>query len=265
MNWRKLFGIKPKTPLTRDLPDRGESNNELSQYSLNVDIDKDSLLASIQVKADEIVEENKLVPALNLENIDWDKKVILIMDDEELINFFLTQDLIYFETIANKRANGINYNRNEEDLIELANRNGLLDFLMNFKFSNYSLISVTSEYAAFAICRNIKDIKRVDYAILDISLGGTLSSIDGSIRKSLNGIDIAYDLSYKIEGKTSLMIYTGNDLGKYSPETLQFEELLPDIGGLFKYLVNKDTSLIIRRLKLLGFLADRDFNSLQVG
>lgn len=267
MNWKKLLGFKsePKKVEPYKGMDRRKEDRNLTSQSLHIEIPKDELLASIQVKPNVVIEENKLVPNLDLSNIEWDKQVILIMDDEELVNFFLKQDLVYFETIANKETNGINHNRNENSLIALAKLNGLEDFLMNFKFDNYDLISVTSEYAAFAIRRNINVVKRVDFAILDISLGGTLNSLDGSVRESLNGIDVAYDISQIPDNSASFMIYTGNDLGKYSLETLQFEELLPHIGGLFKHLVNKDTSLIIRRLKLLGFLAGKDFNKLNLG
>jgi len=222
----------------------------------------DSLLSSVQIKSENLNKELKLIPRLKLDNIEWNKQTILIMDDEELVNFFLEDDLTYFTTIANKQAQAILYNKSELDIINLAEKYCLKDFLLSFDKSKYDVISVTGDYAAFAIRRQLAKIKRVDYAILDISLGGSLNSLDGNFRECLNGIDIASDL-YSINNEINLMIYTGNDLGKYSLETKQFNKLLPNSGSLFDHIVNKDTSLIIRRIKFLSFLANRKFTDLE--
>lgn len=265
LNWKNLFK-KDKINRVTPCPDPKCKKFKTSECDLFTEtkIDTEDLLAGIQVKPDELERESKLIPKLDIKGIKWDKPVILIMDDEELVNFFIRQDLIFFQTIADKLGQGINYNSNEQALIDLADTNGLKDFLLSFKFDDYDLISVSTEYAAFAVRRNIQALKRVDFAILDISLGGSLSSVNGRNRESLNGIDIASDIA-KLESKTSFMIYTGNDLGKYSPETLQFDKLLPEEDGLFTHLVNKDTSLIIRRVKLLSFLAGKSFNQLDFG
>lgn len=274
MNWRKLFGIKNNKETTVNsynldgIERRKEKRVELNY---NNDISNDDLLASIQIKPNEIIEENKLVPSLDISGIKWDKPVILIMDDEELVNFFLKQDLVYFETIAKKLINNINLNKNEIELMDLVELNGLLEFVKSFRYDNYDIISVSSEFAAFAIRRNIKVIKRVDFAILDISLGGTLSPLYNDdvdniqARENLNGIDIAYDIMNIEKSEPLIMIYTGNDLGKYSPETIQYEEMLPNTGGLFKHMVNKDTPLMVRRIKLMLFLAGKDFNEVKLG
>jgi len=225
-------------------------------------LDAEELLDSIQVKSTMLSEEDKLIPDIDLSAISWKKPVILIMDDEELVNFFLKQDLIYFQTIAEKNKTNISFNPLEKELIYNAKINNLDNLLFDFRVDTYDIISVSSEYAAFAIHRRIKDIKRVDFSLLDISLGGSLTSEDGMIRENLNGIDIAYDIS-KLHCDTSYMMYTGNSLGKYSPETLQFDRLLPHKGGLFEHLVNKDTPLMLRRLKLLSFLSGNSFNDVR--
>jgi len=241
---------------------RSESRDSIFTHYSN-DLTAESLLDSIQIENKERTSQKKLIPDLDLSGINWDKKVILVLDDEELVNFFLEEDLKYFSNIGSKVATNINLNQNELDLLSMADKNGLKDFLMNFEYNKYSIINVTTDYAAYSLRLNLKHIKRVDYAILDISLGGTLLEDSGSTRSCLNGIDSARDL-FTLNPNIRLMFYTGNDLGKYSPISKQFKDYFSEKEDLFSYLVNKDTPLIIRRLKFLKFLSHQDFTEVSV-
>jgi len=248
---------KEKCKFNSECGNKNSSNYDPDKCHSNLSSYKD-ILDSIKTKPKEADKEEQLVPDLDHieQRVDWSKKIVLIMDDEPLINYFIQDDLRYFESIAKKIAKGINLNSSDKTLLALADANEVGETLRNFTVNDYSIISVTGDYAAFSIQRYIEKIKRVDYAVLDISIGGTLV-VNGS-RKRLSGIDIAITLKEKVNHKVNLLMYTGNDLGKYSPESIQFEENIKD--DLFLYLVNKDSPLNVRRVKLLLFLMNRPFS-----
>lgn len=216
--------------------------------------DVNSLLDSLEYK--DVPDLENCIPEIDLSNIDWNKQIVLLLDDNETVLYFLETDFIIFETLADKLNNKKYLTKVEEKLYERALGEGLMDFLLTFKKSNYEIIKISSAYAAFGLRKALKNIKRIDFAILDILLGGVIQDDETSKRLNLTGIDTAKDLIEHCGSK--FCFYTGCDLGKYSPESLIFNKLFPNMSDLRNFVIPKDMDLTERRLEILRLLANKE-------
>lgn len=236
------------------------TSNVLSDFEDDSSLDASNLLELLD---DSMYEHHNEIdiPTLDLDNVDWDKKIVLIMDDNETIVFFIEQDFLVLQNLSEKLKSKTPLSISERRLINIIDDdNQLMNFLLDFNKDDYSLIKVTSEYAAFAIRNNIKRIKRVDFAILDILLGGSIQDDETRQRINLTGIDVAKDIIDTVKKDVNLAFYTGCDLGKYSYETVMFKELLPDKKDLRNYVIPKDMDIADRRVKVLKLLLGREVN-----
>ena len=112
-------------------------------------------------------------------SFDFNKKTVLLIDDNAGIVSFLEDDLeIIFE----------------EHHINLE------------KFNILSFVGEHAVYEFLSLIREYADLN-IEYAILDITIGGSLVTDFGNVK--LTGMDV-FDVIYKINPEVKYFFYTGN-------------------------------------------------------
>ena len=122
--------------------------------------------------------------AINVDDIDFNKDTILIVDDHEGMISFLKDDMDYFNKI------------------------GVIDY------NKVNILTISGQYAVFSynlLEEKIPNLK-IKWAILDITLGGSIT-IDGS-NIILTGVDI-FEMIYENNPNVNYLFYTGNNLNPY--------------------------------------------------
>jgi len=120
----------------------------------------------------------------NLKNFDNCKETLLIIDDNEGMVSFLEDDIEYLDEkgiLCSKKIN---------------------------------VLSISSVYAAFTLEILIEKEKglNIKWAIIDITLGGSIMSSKGNIKYT--GVDVL-NMIYKYNPKLKFIFYTGNNLNSY--------------------------------------------------
>lgn len=83
-------------------------------------------------------------------------------------------------------------------------------------YNNFNVLMATGNYAAFTVKKFLKETdKKVDVAILDITLGGVIDTIE------YDGIDTAIALK-KHNPDCVIRFITGHTLNKHNPEIFKF-------------------------------------------
>lgn len=127
--------------------------------------------------------ENK-IKAQNLDDVDFSKPGILIIDDNEGICSFIEDDLEEMD---------------EDGMIVLADYNV---FVFSSIMCAYNLIATIQKYSNLNIQK----------AIIDITYSGTVSTISrGNIK--LNGVDV-FEILYEMNENIKYLFYTGNQMNK---------------------------------------------------
>jgi len=143
-----------------------------------------------------------------LKDIDQSKDTLLIIDDNEGVISFLSDDIEYFF---------------EENII---------------KKNKINVLTITSSNAAF-ILRRIYDRKiniNIKWAIIDITLGGSKMTTEGNIK--LTGVDVFEDIYNNTENKDDFkyIFYTGNNLNPYIKSN---EKLINQFKNITKKNIKK--------------------------
>ena len=155
---------------------------------------------------------------VELTDFDEDKPSILLVEDNEGVVNFLKEDVQYLE------ENGLLNNR------------------------EYNILTFTSNLAAF----NFEVAQRkmcglnIKYAILDITLGGSIMTEDGNIKYT--GVDV-YEMILKYNPNVKVLFYTGNNLNPYINANAKLIEQFKNITKgkdikdyiLFKTSLDMDT------------------------
>lgn len=144
---------------------------------------------------------------LNLGDKDLSKPGILLIDDNPGIVSFLEDD---FEVLY--KENKINLNK-------------------------YNIFSFTSKMAAYmfmATVRKYGDLN-IKYAIIDITLGGIVTTIDNIIK--LTGVDVL-EMLLEMNPDIKYIFYTGNQMNVYIKP-------IADIMEQYKKLTKKDINDIV--------------------
>lgn len=151
-------------------------------------------------------------------NLDPNKETILILDDNAGVISFLIDD---FNSIK-ERKNG-------------------------FDFEQYNILKLDTKLAAFKLRALLygNDKIRIKYAILDITLGGTLFDKEG-MNITLDGVDSLLDI-IQFNKDVRYFFYTGNKLNPYIKKNEEIikkyrEQLGKDIDEniLFKTSLSRD-------------------------
>jgi hypothetical protein len=121
--------------------------------------------------------------AIDVSHIDFEKDVILLIDDNNGVISFLEDDIEYYK---------------EEDIIP----------------EDLQVLSITGSYAAFSLELLMDKLKilKIKYAIIDITLGGSKQSLNGNVKYT--GVDV-FNMIYKNNPELKYIFYTGNNLNPY--------------------------------------------------
>jgi len=114
---------------------------------------------------------------------------------------------------------------NKESILLLDDNSGVISFLMDdfnsikknggFDHTKYNVLKLDTKLAAFKLRALLYSNKklRIKYAILDITLGGTLYSNEGR-NITLDGVDSLLDI-LEVHPDVKYFFYTGNKLNPY--------------------------------------------------
>lgn len=139
---------------------------------------------------------------INLENKDFSKPGILIIDDNPGIVSFLEDD---FE---------------------------VLDDYGRININDYNIFSFTTKDAAYIFMSTIRRYGNINiqYAIIDITLGGTINTVDRIVK--LTGIDVL-EVLLEMNPDVKYIFYTGNQMN-------HFIKPIANIMAQYKELTNKE-------------------------
>jgi hypothetical protein len=121
--------------------------------------------------------------AIDVSHIDFNKEIILLIDDNNGVVSFLEDDIEFYK---------------DENIIP----------------KDMQILSLTGSHAAFTLELLFKKIDnlKINYAIIDITLGGSRQSINGNIKYT--GVDV-FEMIYKHNNNVKYLFYTGNNLNPY--------------------------------------------------
>lgn len=201
----------------------------------------------IYKKASDLGKESEydVIPKLDIPHND--KKTILILDDNEQAGNLTLLDLRMLDSIAEKmRATGLKDLSNKQKSFVEQLPNKQLEQLNKLNLEDYNIIIATGTMAAFSVYEAIDAGLKVDYAILDILIGGhNIYSDKGCI---LDGIDVSNKL-YGSNPEIKYNFYSGCSLAEDSDETIKYNKLMR--GDLNSCVIVKDKNLDQKRQKLI--------------
>jgi len=137
---------------------------------------------------------------VDMSDFDRDKRSILLMDDHEGIVSFLKDDLVYLD---------------EKNIIDLDKIN-VLTFSSNLAAFNFEVAQ-----------RKMKGLN-IDWAIIDITLGGSVITKDGNVKYT--GVDV-YEMILKYNPDVKFIFYTGNNLNPYIKANKAIIDKFKSISG----------------------------------
>lgn len=149
---------------------------------------------------------------------DEDKPSIVLIDDNPGIISFLQDDLQYL---------------NDKKLINL---------------NNYNIIAYDGVNAGFNLAADLVKLKtlNIKYAIIDITIGGSIMTEKGNIK--YNGIDI-FEIINKTEEDFKFLFYTGNNLNTHIKYNKMMIDKFYKITGkdIYNFVLFKTTLDINKR------------------
>lgn len=156
--------------------------------------------------------------------IDKSKPSILIIDDNPGLVSFLRDDI---ESI---------FDKNHLDI------------------DDFNIIEFTSKFTAYTFIATHQyfDGLNIKYAIIDITLGGSVQTYNGNIR--LTGVDVFKEI-YRIEGEDlKFVFYTGNQLNPYIKSNRELIEQFKNIyhDNIIDHVMYKTTMSMDKRRETLN-------------
>jgi len=176
-----------------------------------------------------------------------EKPNIVILDDNEQAGNVTVLDITMLGVIAEKlRKDGISsLNNNQQHFVEsLPNR--LITKLNNLNTQDYNIISITGLMSAFTLFEAIDRGLKVDYAILDILIGGQNKYNGKSI--ILDGIDVANKI-IETNPKAKYYFYSGCSLVDESDESIKYRNIFN--SNIKDKVITKDKDFNNKRQKIL--------------
>jgi hypothetical protein len=202
-------------------------------------------------KASDLGKETEYEKIPKLEIPTNNKPNILVLDDNEQAGNLTLLDIKMLDSISKKiRKSGLNELSNKQQTFVEQLPNRLFEVLSKIDFDDYNIIIATGTMAAFSIFEALDDGLKVDYAILDILIGG--HNLYKGKQEILDGIDVAKKL-YEVNPNIKYYFYSGCSLSDESDETMKCQNLLDK--NIKDCLITKDKNLDIKRQKILELLA----------
>jgi len=161
-----------------------------------------------------------------------------------------------YVTIHCDYVKSIQYHRNKKTILVLDDNPGIISFLIDdlkyfhdkgkLNLDEFNILEVSSADAGFIFeAIFTKGNLHIDYAIIDITLGGSLTTNEGI--KKYTGVDV-FEIIYKENKELKYIFYTGNNLNTYIKSNqnlvMQYNNLTnKDIKDkvLFKTSLDMDT------------------------
>lgn len=133
-----------------------------------------------------------------------------------------------------------------EDFIKEVEKNG------DINLDDYNVMTFSDKYAPFVLKRTLEelDLKKVDFAIIDIILPGKMKQ--GEKYFKLDGVDVAI-LLYEKYGCTNFVFFTGNIISEYvdyiKEKVDKFEDVFnKDIRDFIIFKGDKDATDTVKEL-----------------
>lgn len=202
--------------------------------------------ASILGKKQDLTPIPKInIPENNLKNI-------LILDDNFEAGEITYYDIIFLFDLAEKlKKSGIDeMTKKQKDFITKL-PNDLFQSLSTLKKSDFNIILVTGEMGAFSIYEAIDHGLEIDYAILDILIGG-YNEYKGQCY-ILDGIDVSKKIQ-ETNKECQYIFYSGCSLVENSDETIKYHKIYGENSQFHKKVVLKDKELNKKRMRILELI-----------
>ena len=202
--------------------------------------------ASILGKKQDLTPIPKInIPENNLKNI-------LILDDNFEAGEITYYDIIFLFDLAEKlKKSGIDeMTKKQKDFITKL-PNDLFQSLSTLKKSDFNIILVTGEMGAFSIYEAIDQGLEIDYAILDILIGG-YNEYKGQCY-ILDGIDVSKKIQ-ETNKECQYIFYSGCSLVENSDETIKYHKIYGENSEFHKKVVLKDKELNKKRMRILELI-----------
>ena len=185
------------------------------------------------------------IPENNLKNI-------LILDDNFEAGEITHYDIIFLFDLAEKlKKSGIDeMTKKQKDFITKL-PNDLFQSLSTLKKSDFNIILVTGEMGAFSIYEAIDHGLEIDYAILDILIGG-YNEYKGQCY-ILDGIDVSKKIQ-ETNKECQYIFYSGCSLVENSDETIKYQKIYGENSQFHKKVVLKDKELNKKRMRILELI-----------
>lgn len=179
-----------------------------------------------------------------------DKKNILILDDNEESGHVTILDLKMLNTISEKiRTDCIDsLSDKHKTFVSTLNQNSITK-LKDFSIDDFNIILVTGSMAAFSIFEALDNGLNIDYAILDILLGG--NNIYKGKPCVLDGIDVVNKLVTHNK-YVKYLFYSGCSINSDTDENIKFKNLMGE--NINKYLIIKNKDFVLKRKKFFELL-----------
>ena len=129
--------------------------------------------------------------------------------------------------------------------------NDLFQSLSTLKKSDFNIILVTGEMGAFSIYEAIDQGLEIDYAILDILIGG-YNEYKGQCY-ILDGIDVSKKIQ-ETNKECQYIFYSGCSLVENSDETIKYQKIYGENSQFHKKVVLKDKELNKKRMRILELI-----------
>jgi len=182
-------------------------------------------LLKIFTESDETQEEMTASSLFNEDNIDEEdqlcKTCILGRNNTKKLNLKNSKC-----PKLHKWIREINFNKDKESILILDDNPGIISFMLDdidfidtdtsndFKKDNFNIITFDTNYAAyyFEATQHYYGGLNIKYAILDLTLGGTMQTDNGPVKYT--GVDV-YQQILIYDPDVEVIFYTGNSLNEY--------------------------------------------------
>lgn len=215
-----------------------------SEGNPNLDKSKYKTLDSVS-KAKEV----DLIPYVEIP--DNTKKNIVIIDDNDIAGDITKEDIKVLGRISkvlNEKISIEDIEHRYRALIEKFD-NKTLDDLSHLCLDEYEITLITGKMAGFSLINALKKGLIVDYAVLDIILGG--SGLYKDTQTILDGIDVAKDI-LESNPKANVMFYTGCSFEKGQEEYKKVSKLTDNMEDM---VLHKGNDLLHKKKKLIELLS----------
>lgn len=158
----------------------------------------------------------------------------------------------------------LKFDRNKPSILIIDDNPGLVSFLKDdiesifdknrLDIDNFNIIEFTSKFAAynFIATHQYFDGLNIKYAIIDITLGGSVQTYNGNIR--LTGVDVFNEIYRKVGEELKFVFYTGNQLNPYIKSNRdlidQFKNIYHD--NIIDHVLYKTTMSMDKRRESLN-------------